>query len=207
MDGTGALDRAVSMPGDLPEDEVFRAQLYGLLARMLAAAPEAALLQAVAAIRSDDTALGQAIHELARQASAISARTAEREYHDLFIGLGRGELVPFGSYYLAGFLNERPLAALRRALERLGIARAEGVKEPEDHIAALLEVMAGLITGAFGAPSPLPEQQAFFDAHIAPWASGFFADLERAKAAALYAALARVGRLFLEIETTAFAMA
>jgi len=130
-----------------------------------------------------------------------------REYHDLFIGLGRGELLPYASYYLTGFLHEKPLADLRSALAKLGVERAAAVKEPEDHIAALCEVMAGLIVGTFGAPAPVAQQRELFDGFITPWAERFFRDLETAQSAYLYAAVGRVGRLFLHIEQTAFAIA
>jgi len=127
------------------------------------------------------------------------------EYHDLFIGLTRGELLPYGSYYLTGFLNEKPLAELR--------ARWQGSVSPGrrrqgagGHVAALCEVMAGLIDGAYGAPQPLAVQRGFFETHMAPWFGRFFADLEGAQAAVFYAAVGRLGRRFIEIESAAFAM-
>jgi TorA maturation chaperone TorD len=207
MDGTGAIGRAVTSPDQLPEEELLRAQSYRLLAQLLAAPPDTALLEALAALSGGEAPFGQALDALAQAAAETTSAAAAEEYHDLFIGVGRGELVPYGSYYLTGFINERPLVALRGALEALGIARAPEVTEPEDHIAALCEVMAGLITSAFGAPHSIAEQRTFYDAHLAPWAPRFFEDLERAEAARLYAAVARVGRLFLDIESTAFAMA
>ncbi|MGE0613108.1 MAG: molecular chaperone, partial [Hyphomicrobiales bacterium] len=129
-----------------------------------------------------------------------------REYHDLFIGEGRGELLPYGSYYLTGFLNEKPLARLRNDMAALGIARDPSVREPEDHIAALLDMMAGLITGEFGDPASVAEQKRFFETHLSSWVDHFFADLEGAKSSVLYAALGTVGRRFIEIEETAFSM-
>jgi TorA maturation chaperone TorD len=95
---------------------------------------------------------------------------------------------------------------LRDALARLGIARAADVKEPEDHVAALCEVMAGLIDGAYGAAQPLAVQRSFFETHMAPWVGRFFADLEGAEAAVFYAAVGMLGRRFVEIESAAFAM-
>ncbi len=191
----------------MPEEEFLRAQFYGLLARALAASPDRALLEAMARLTGDETEFGRAIVSLAHAADAATVEDAAREYHDLFIGLVRGELVPFASFYLTGFLHERPLAALRQTLGALGIGRAEGVKEPEDHIAALLEVMAGLIAGVYGAPQPLAVQRSFFETHLAPWAPRFFADLEQAKSAALYALVGRLGRIFMAIEAEAFSMA
>ena len=122
-------------------------------------------------------------------ARAADAEQVGREYFDLFIGLGRGELLPYGSYYLTGFLHERPLARLRGDLAALGIARAEGNPEPEDHAAILCEIMAGLIGGDFAGAARGPT--ALFEKHLAPWIGRFFADLERAEAAKFYRASAR----------------
>ncbi len=110
-----------------------------------------------------------------------SPDAVRREYDDLFIGLVRGEVLPYASYYLTGFLNEKPLALLRRDMARLGIARTPDVQEPEDHIASICEMMAGLIRGRFGGPVGLTAQREFFAAHLAPWAEHFFGDLEGAK--------------------------
>jgi TorA maturation chaperone TorD len=189
----------------LPEERL-RAHQYQLLARFLAAPPEAGLLELASHFAGDDTDLGGAFAELADRAGQVTPEVASREYHDLFIGIGRGELVPYGSYYLTGFLNEKPLAKLRSDMARLGMARAETVKEPEDHIAAVCEMMAGLITGAFATPLDLAAQRAFFDRHLAPWAPLFFEDLEKAKSAWLYAAVGTLGRVFMGIEKTAFMM-
>lgn len=185
--------------------DAMRGQLYGLLGRLLARPPSADLLRRVAGIGGDGTALGQALTDLAAAAAATDAARVEREYHHLFIGVARGELLPFASFYLTGFLNEKPLARLRTDMARLGIARAEEVKDPEDHIASLCEMMAGLAAGDFQVS--LAEQQLFFDRHLAPWADRFFQDLDRADSAVFYRAVAAVGRLFLAIETDAFRLA
>lgn len=128
------------------------------------------------------------------------------EYHELFYGLGRGELVPYGSFYMTGFLHERPLADLRRDLGVLGIERAEGVKEPEDHIAALFDVMAGGISGEFGGAFSLVEQRKFFSRHIEPWAKKFFSDLAGAQSAVMYRPVGLLGSLFIELERQALQM-
>lgn len=190
----------------LPEidEEALRAGQYRLLSRLLAVPPDQEILDLVAGLEGDETPLGSALASLAACAARCTPREAEDEYFDLFIGIGRGELVPFASYYLTGFLNEKPLAKLRGEMARLGIARAENVKEPEDHIAALCEMMAGLIDGSFGAPMDLAGQRRFFDDHLAAWASRFFADLEAARRAVLYAPVGSLGRAFLEIERAAF---
>jgi TorA maturation chaperone TorD len=191
--------------GILPEDKL-RAHHYRLLARFLAAPPDASLLELASGFEGDASDYGQGLAVLAARAREVTPAAAAREYQELFIGIGRGELLPYASYYLTGFLNERPLAKLRGDMGRLGIARADEVKEPEDHIAALCEMMAGLITGAFGAPLALREQHAFFHAHLAPWAGHFFEDLETAEAARLYVPIGTLGRLFVGIETTALEM-
>lgn len=190
----------------LVEDRL-RAHQYQLLARLLAGPADATLLRVARGLTGDDTEFGRALGDLAHRAGRTTLEAASREYHDLFIGIGRGELVPYGSYYLTGFLNEKPLARLRSDMARLGIARVDDVKEPEDHIAALCEMMAGLITGAFEAPLDVAAQRAFFERHLATWAPVFFEDLEKAKAAWLYAPVGTLGRVFMGIEKTAFAMA
>jgi TorA maturation chaperone TorD len=189
------------------EEDRLRAHQYQLLGRLLARPADAALLRVTGGLTGDDTELGRALGDLASRAGQATPEAASREYHELFVGIGRGELVPYGSYYLTGFLNEKPLAKLRSDMARLGIARADDVKEPEDHIAALCEMMAGLITGAFGAPLDLAEQRAFFSRHLAGWAPVFFEDLEKAESAWLYAPVGTTGRVFMGIEKTAFAMA
>ena len=117
---------------------------------------------------------------------------------------GRGELLPYGSYYLTGFLHERPLARLRGDLAEIGVVRAEQHYEPEDHIAILCEIMAGLAGGRFVAPDD--SERRIFERHLAPWARRFFADLEAAPGAQFYRHVGRVGRLFMDIETEAFAL-
>src|SRR5262249_48235222 len=145
-------------PGQPDEIDAARAQEYALLAVLLARAPDAALLKRIAKLRGDATALGFAHAALAQAADPASAEKIEHELFDLFIGVGRGELLPYGSYYLTGFLNERPLARLREDLRALGIERAEQLCEPEDHAAVLCEIMAGLIRGQFPAAAESQQQ-------------------------------------------------
>ena len=182
-----------------------RAREYALLSALLRRAPDCDLLARLAALRGDPSPLGTAHAALAEAAGATDAERVEREFFNLFVGIGRGELLPYGSYYIAGFLNERPLARLRDDLVRLGIERVEGESEPEDHAAVLCEIMAGLADGRFGAPQEADRE--LFEKHLAPWIGRFFADLERAKAADLYRRIGIVGRLFVEIEAEAFALA
>jgi len=190
--------------GDIGEIDSARAQEYSLLAALLARAPDANLLGRLAQLRGDASPLGLAHADLAEAAADTSAEQVEREYFNLFIGVGRGELLPYGSYYLTGFLHERPLARLRQDLVELGVERAEGVSEPEDHAALLCEVMAGLINRKF--PGAEGADRAMFDKHMRPWLGRFFADLERAEAANFYRRVGRLGQLFVEIEMEAFAL-
>ena len=187
-------------------EEELRAQLYRLLAYFLHKPADKDGLTAAAEMAGDDTDLGRAIAAFAHIAAKSDPAAIAQEYHDLFIGVGRGELLPYGSYYLTGFLHEKPLAKLRNDMSRLGIERRESVREPEDHIAALCEMMSGLIAGDFGEPATLDEQKAFFDAHLGSWAKHFFTDLEAAKSSVLYGALGTVGRCFMDIEQVAFTM-
>ncbi|UUP15711.1 Chaperone protein TorD [Nitratireductor thuwali] len=190
----------------LTESERLRADLYRLLARLLSAPPDFQLLQTLSELSGDDTELGRAIGELSATAGAMSAGEAGEEYHNLFIGVGRGELVPYGSYYLTGFLHEKPLARLRNDMAPLGIGRSPKVTEPEDHASALMEMMAGLIDGTFGAPQTLTVQKQFFEKHVGSWMPHFYGDLETARTARLYRPVGTIGRLFMEIEVAAFDM-
>jgi TorA maturation chaperone TorD len=181
-----------------------RAQEYGLLATLLVRAPDAELLQSLARLRGDATPLGVAHVALAQAASETTVERAEREFFNLFIGLGRGELLPYASYYLTGFLHERPLARLRGDLAPLSIERVEGNNEPEDHAATLCEIMAGLVSGRL--PAPQGTDQKIFEKHLAPWIGRLFADMERTEAAHLYRRVGTLGRAFMEIETEGFAL-
>lgn len=197
---------AVIEAADHHIDDVDTARMeeYALLAALLARAPDAALLKTLAQLHGDSTPLGVAHSALAQAVENASPESLEREFFNLFIGLGRGELLPYGSYYLTGFLHERPLARLRNDLAEIGIERAEEHREPEDHIAILCEIMAGLAGQHFSTPDD--SERRIFERHLAPWAGRFFADLEAAPAAKFYRHVARVGRLFIEIETAAFAL-
>ncbi len=192
----------------IPEEDLWRAQIYALLGRALARRPDTALLTALAQLKGDDSAMGQALAALADAARNTSLERAQDEYDVLFIGLPRGELVPYASFYRTGFLYERPLAKLRGDMEKLGYARADDVAEPEDHMGALCELMALLIRGGDGrGPAELKTQERLYQQHLAPWGERFFADLEQAASAKLYKPVGTIGRLFMTIETQAFAMA
>ncbi len=187
------------------EVDLARAQEYALLAALLTRTPDAAFLQRLATLRGDPTPLGVAHVALADAAGSADANKVEREFFNLFIGVGRGELMPYGSYYIAGFLHERPLARLREDLAALGIEeRAEGKYESEDHAPILCEIMSGIAGGQFQVPAGAGSQ--LFKKHLAPWIGRFFADLERAEAADFYRRVGTLGRVFIEIESEAFAL-
>lgn len=186
------------------ETDTGRAKEYALLANLLLRAPDERLLKRVAKLRDDASALGTAHAALAEAASSATADEVAHEFFDLFIGVGRGEFLPYASYYLTGFLHERPLARLREDLAALGIERVEGQAEPEDHAGILCEIMAGLIVGPFAAS--LESQRRIFDRHLAPWLARFFADLESARDARFYRHVGSIGHLFVDIEREAFAL-
>ncbi len=200
----GSSEDQATLKPEIDEIDQLRAAEYGLLSLLLGKAPDSDTLKRVATLKGDASDLGIAHLELASAAAATDDRAASKEFFDLFIGLGRGELLPYASYYLTGFLHERPLARVREDLRLLGIERVGPSREPEDHIAILLEVMAGLARGDFDAD--LTEQARFFERHLKPWAARMFADLEMSQAARLYRAVGRVGRVFMELESEAFTL-
>lgn len=196
-----------SVPDAAPRDafDVFRAQHYNLLAVLLTRPPSAETLGLVAALEGGSGPLGAAHDALAHAARTLDEHTAEREYFRLFVGVGRGEIVPYGSYYLTGFLQEKPLARLRQSMAELGIERAPSLIELEDHVGILCEIMAGLVDGRFGtAPGT---DGVFFRGHLEAWIDRFFADLEKAEAANFYRRVGTVARAFLAIETQSLAIA
>ena len=183
------------------EAHALRAGVHELLARLLAREPDAAVLERLRAIGDVDAEGGPLAMgwELLRAAAERATPEAAREeYNALFIGVGRGELVPFGSWYLTGFLMEKPLAELRVDLARLGIERHGGVAESEDHAAALSEAMALIIRA--DDEIPFETQRAFFAAHLAPWMGRFHEDLQNAPSADFYRAVGFFGASFVEIE-------
>ena len=187
-------------------EDRLRADLYNFIGLILSAPPDQLLLDQCIGLSGDDSDLGKAISSLSRVARVTNPKKVESEFNALFIGLGRGELLPYASYYLTGFLHEKPLATLRSDMALRGMVRAPSVYEPEDNIASLMEMMGGMIVGRFGTPAELADQRQFFNKHIAPWAGHFFSDLEAAKNSILYASVGSVGRAFIEIEREAFRM-
>lgn len=181
-----------------------RAQEYALLAALLGRSPQAPMIESLARLRGDATPLGVAHGALGSAAARASAADVEREYFELFDGVGRGRLMPYASYYLTGSTYGRPLSRLRQTLQRLGIERAGGRSEPEDHAAILCEIMASLALGRLAPRAGAGAERDVFENHLAPWIGRFFADLERAEFAEFYARVGALGRTFIDIETKAF---
>jgi len=190
-------------PGIVDEIDRARAQEYALLATLLSCSPDAGLISRLARLDGDPSPIGIAHTALGEAAARTTEEGAEREYLDLFVGLGRGLLLPYASHYLTGALYGRPLARLRQTLRLLGIEEAEGRSEPEDHAAILCEIMASLIGGRFACPAGADRE--FFEQHLAPWIRRFFVDLEQANPSYFYARVGSLGRIFVDVERDAFA--
>ncbi len=201
---TSALGFATADDGE----ELARAELYGLLARLWMAAPDEALLAqfrvAVTQAPQPGAFLEAPWGALVAAMRATSVDAAAAEYDALFQGVGKPEVFLYGSYYLSGFLNERPLAALRDELAALGLARDETRGETEDHIAAVCEVMRYLIAGDDAAVCNLERQRRFFRAQLQPWGEKLCDAVQAHPRAQLYAALAAFTRAFLQVETQGF---
>jgi len=187
--------------------QAMRAGVYQLLARLFAREPDQELLDTLAGIGDVDTSEGKIAMgwELLKQSSEkTDIGSAQQEYFDLFIGVGRGELVPFGSWYLTGFLMEKPVALLRSDLANLGIERQDDVAESEDHIAALCDAMALIIQSSD--EISLQTQQTFYKDHLEPWVMKFFDDVENAKHAHFFRGVGFFGSAFFEFESEMLAM-
>jgi len=192
---------------EISEENQLRGGMYALLGRLLRGVPDQTLFEQLDAIenaagsnsdkKNSKGDLGQALNLLKLAAKSVDREALEEEYHALFIGIGRGELVPFASWYLTGFLMEKPLGVLRDDLLRLGFERQEGVHEPEDHAAALCEVMAMLILSE---ESNEDESINFFRNHMEPWIDRFYSDLEKAEYACFYRSVGTLGAEFNRFE-------
>ncbi|MCK5446251.1 MAG: molecular chaperone TorD family protein [Rhodospirillaceae bacterium] len=205
---TKHVDTSKESNAVVAEEDLLRANLYALISSMLAAPPSPETLGLAASLEGDDSELGSAFKALGKAVSTSDSVEVEDEFTRLFYGHGAGgELHPYASYYLTGFVYEKPLADLRGDLAEIGIENAALNSEPEDHIAWLCDLMAGLITGNLGVQLSVSQQKAFFEKHIQPWAGKFFTDLEAAESAKLYKPLGTIGRLLMEIERDAFSMA
>lgn len=203
------MSQAIPVSSALDE-EVARAELYGLLARLWYAAPDAQLHQAFAVAPTEAPAAGAFLEEPWRRLVGIAREMDEgavrAEYDALFGGIGKPEIYLFGSHYLSGFLNDKPLAHLRNDLDRLGLARTETTYETEDHLACLFEVMRYLIAGDDVEVANLTQQQAFFSTHLQPWLPALCEAVAQHPKAHFYAALAGLTRAFGEVEVQGFDM-
>jgi len=187
------------------EDQL-RADMYSFLANLFRAEPSAELVNQLTKLESDESPIGKSIKTLSKLASSLDLPTIRDEYVRIFIGVGRGEILPFASYYLTGFLKDKPLAKLRNDMKEIGIQLAENVKEPEDHIASLFDMMSGLILGKFSKKFSIGEQKEFFNKHLAPWVDLLMRDIESSRIAVFYSPIGTIGREFMEIERSSFSM-
>lgn len=191
-------------------EELARAELYGLLARLWLAPPDAELLVqfgvAVTEAPQPGGLLEAPWQALVSAMRAATPATAAAEYDALFGGVGKPEVFLYGSYYLAGFLNEKPLALLRADLAALGLARDESRGETEDHVACVFEVMRYLIAGDDVAVSNLERQRRFFRAHVQPWIDKLADAVEAQPRAGLWLEVAALTRAFVQVETQGFDM-
>ncbi len=203
------MSNAVPVSSSLDE-ELARAELYGLLAQLWYAAPDAELLGAFQVAPTEAPAAGGFLEEPWRQFVGIARNTdvaaVRAEYDALFGGMGKPEIYLFGSHYLSGFLNDKPVAQLRNDLDRLGLAREESVFETEDHVACLFEVMRYLIAGEDAAVANLTQQQAFFSTHVQTWVPAMCEAVGQHPKARVYAALAALTSAFMQVEIQGFDM-
>ena len=191
---------------EIDDEERLRADMYSFLASLLRTEPNKELVKQLTNLESDDSPIGKSIKTLSKLASSLDLPTIRDEYVKIFVGVGRGELLPFASYYLTGFLKDKPLAKLRSDMKEIGIELAENVKEPEDHIASLFDMMSGLILGKFNKKFSIGEQKNFFNKHLAPWVDLLMRDIEGSKIAVFYSPIGTIGREFMEIERSSFSM-
>ena len=190
----------------IDNEDQLRADMYSFLASLLRSEPNEDLVKQLTNLESDDSPIGKAIKTLSKLASSLDLPTIRDEYLQIFIGVGRGEILPFASYYLTGFLKDKPLAKLRNDMKEIGIELAESVKEPEDHVASLFDMMSGLILGKFNKKFSIGEQKDFFNKHLNPWVDLLMRDIESSKIAVFYSPVGTIGREFIEIERSSFSM-
>lgn len=192
------------------DEEIARAEVYGVLARLWFAPPDAQLLEALGVAVTEAPVAGGFLEEpwraLVGAARSIDVARVRVEYDTLFGGIGKPEVLLFGSHYLSGFLNDKPLAQLRTDVARLGLARDESLGETEDHVACLCEVMRYLIAGDDVAVANLKEQQVFFARHVQSWVPAMCEAVARHPAAVFYAALATFTHAFIGVEAQGFDM-
>ena len=196
---------AQTMP-DVREEDQLRSDMYSFIANMIRTEPSQELIDSVKTLSGDGSSIGSSIKLISKLASTMHISEIQDEYVNLFLGVGRGELLPFASYYLTGFLNDKPLSKLRDDMNELGVVRLKEVKEPEDHVSSLFDIMSGLITGKFGKVYSISEQSTFFEKHLNSWVHLLMSDIELAKTAVFYAPIGSLGKEFINIEREAFRM-
>lgn len=199
-----------ALQGSALDEETARAEVYGLMALLYYAAPAAGVMEQLRVAATEAPAAGGFLEEpwraLVGAARDISDESVRNEYDVLFGGIGKPEVYLFGSHYLSGFLNEKPLAKLRAELSRLGLARDETMPETEDHFAYLCEVMRYLIAGDDVTVANLTRQKEFFGTQVQPWAAKMCDAMGRHPKAKFYAAVAEFTRAFLSVEAQGFDM-
>lgn len=190
-------------------EETARADLYGLLAALFYAPPAPALLEAIAAAPTETEAssLQQSWAALSGFCKEKNADSVREEYDLLFVSVGKPDIILYGSYYLSGFMMEKPLAELRTELSRLGLQRVESVIESEDHIASLCEVMRYLIASDDPVNANVAAQKQFFSNHVQPWVLDLCAAIIDHPDAQFYRLVAQLAKDFFEVEIQAFDMA
>ncbi len=192
------------------DEETARAEIYGLLTLLFYAPPTPDVLAQLRVAATETPAAGGFLQEpwrdLVAAARSQTDAAIQSEYNALFGGVGKPEIYLFGSHYLSGFLNEKPLAALRGELARLGLARSDAMSETEDHVAYLCEVMRYLIAGDDMAVANLTTQRQFFGDNLQPWVGPMCDAIDRHPKAQFYAAVAGFTRAFLGVETQGFDM-
>jgi TorA maturation chaperone TorD len=211
IEDTDKAARAVATVNfHLSQEDQARADLYALIARLLIAAPDHTLLANLAAADSltceqTDHPLDLAWEKLILTAGILDVHAIREEYNNLFISIGNPKINPYASLYLSGFMNEKPLAALRSELAQLGLARAPGVGELEDHLAALCEIMRVMITGGPGLKrNSIQSQKLFYEKHIAPWVDRCLDDIAAVPGVNFYRQVAEFARAFFAVELQAF---
>lgn len=191
-------------------DELARAELYGLLAQLWLAPPDGALKAQFDVAVTDAPEQGGHLEapwqDLVAAMRATTVEAAAEEHEALFYGVGKPEVFLYGSFYLTGFLNERPLALLRDDLQRLGLTRDAQRGETEDHVAYEFEVMRWLIAGDDAAVCNLEQQRHFFRSHLQPWIAGLCDAVEAHPRARTWRAVAALTRAFVQVETQGFDM-
>ena len=191
---------------NINEEDQLRADMYSFLANLLRAEPDEKLVEQLTFLKSDDSPIGKSIKTLSKLATSLDLPTIRDEYVKIFLGVGRGEILPFASYYLTGFLKDKPLAKLRQDMQEIGIKLEDEVKEPEDHIATIFDMMSGLILGKFEKKCSIADQKDFFNNHLAPWVDLLMRDIESSKIAVFYSPIGTIGKEFMEIERASFSM-